>query len=416
MLFLPQKYLIPFFLFIISSQLLCAQSVDEDRVKLDKYVVNRNSVELGIELLETYHYDAFIFEKMGIPIKLPLLKECTDTAFALLYFKETDEQYSIKNYRLVVIANYKTDTPLIYFNHEGSYDFSHISPIAFKRDAMSVRFFKQGGAAITYQLQKPDKRIDPDNFMMEKKPFSFRQIERKHCFVYRVNNLLAGDFNKKDDLFRIGLMDADLNGLYNNTGTDFIFIGKAGQDTFYTQQGISCKIIDSENYLESSGRNKYMISEIDPSGMFIKIQHSDETDKEFLKPFDHIPEGEFKLISGKSISFNSYLHQNKLIYIDIWGIWCPPCVASIPALKQLKEKFDNQLIIISLNDRDSKEKLDTFITTKQMTWAQGINSESISKNLMQDGYPWGVLFNERGELIKVNMKAEELLKYMEAKY
>jgi len=55
----------------------------------------------------------------------------------------------------------------------------------------------------------------------------------------------------------------------------------------------------------------------------------------------------------------------KIILINFFATWCPPCKGEIPYLADLKKKYDKDLFIagILVNDRPDKKSLQTFIDT-----------------------------------------------------
>jgi len=59
--------------------------------------------------------------------------------------------------------------------------------------------------------------------------------------------------------------------------------------------------------------------------------------------------------------------QGKVVLLNFWATWCPPCRAEIPHLNNLKKKYKDQFEIIGLNvgKKDgtllSQEKLNRFI-------------------------------------------------------
>jgi cytochrome c biogenesis protein CcmG, thiol:disulfide interchange protein DsbE len=60
-------------------------------------------------------------------------------------------------------------------------------------------------------------------------------------------------------------------------------------------------------------------------------------------------------LSGKSVSL--YQHLGKVVVLDFWATWCPPCRMSIPELVKLQEKYrEKGLVIIgvSLDDPNTK--------------------------------------------------------------
>ena len=53
-------------------------------------------------------------------------------------------------------------------------------------------------------------------------------------------------------------------------------------------------------------------------------------------------------ISGKKFKINTF--KEKIIIIDFWATWCPPCIKEIPHFIELQKKYnDVQVIGISLD-------------------------------------------------------------------
>ena len=74
-------------------------------------------------------------------------------------------------------------------------------------------------------------------------------------------------------------------------------------------------------------------------------------------------------LQGEKYSLDAM--AGKVVVIDFWATWCPPCVASVPELKDLRKKYSSDrlsLISISVDDDDSKWK--GFIADKHMDWPQ----------------------------------------------
>ena len=43
-------------------------------------------------------------------------------------------------------------------------------------------------------------------------------------------------------------------------------------------------------------------------------------------------------------------YKGKVVLVDFWATWCPPCVASIPALSALAQKYhDRGFSILGVN-------------------------------------------------------------------
>jgi thiol-disulfide isomerase/thioredoxin len=43
--------------------------------------------------------------------------------------------------------------------------------------------------------------------------------------------------------------------------------------------------------------------------------------------------------------------RGKIVLLDFWGYWCAPCIAAMPALMQINDKYKNKgLVIIAVHD------------------------------------------------------------------
>ena len=49
-------------------------------------------------------------------------------------------------------------------------------------------------------------------------------------------------------------------------------------------------------------------------------------------------------VDGRPVSLADY--KGKVVLVDFWATWCPPCVASIPALNTLAQKYHDQGFVI----------------------------------------------------------------------
>ncbi len=71
---------------------------------------------------------------------------------------------------------------------------------------------------------------------------------------------------------------------------------------------------------------------------------------------------EFTLVDtqGKKISLKNY--RGKVVIIDFWATWCPPCRRGIPDLIDLQKQYKNKIAIIGVSlDTDTKDKVVPFM-------------------------------------------------------
>lgn len=55
--------------------------------------------------------------------------------------------------------------------------------------------------------------------------------------------------------------------------------------------------------------------------------------------------------------------RGKVILLNFWASWCPPCVKEIPSLNRLQKMFPkNELLILSVDIGESKKQVEAFLT------------------------------------------------------
>ncbi|MFH1958375.1 MAG: thioredoxin-like domain-containing protein [bacterium] len=96
---------------------------------------------------------------------------------------------------------------------------------------------------------------------------------------------------------------------------------------------------------------------------------------------------EFKdIISRKNISFS--LNKDKIIIIDFWATWCGPCVAEIPKIKKLYNKYKNKnVLFIGINLDKNKDKVIDFCKENQIEWPQYYDGEGWNSDVVKK---WGI--------------------------
>ncbi|MCE9562425.1 MAG: TlpA family protein disulfide reductase [Planctomycetes bacterium] len=80
-----------------------------------------------------------------------------------------------------------------------------------------------------------------------------------------------------------------------------------------------------------------------------------------------LPDSVAETLDGKKAKISDY--RGKVVVLDIWATWCPPCRAMIPHERELvKNLKDKPFVFISLSADDKKETLTEFIEKEPMPW------------------------------------------------
>jgi peroxiredoxin len=66
------------------------------------------------------------------------------------------------------------------------------------------------------------------------------------------------------------------------------------------------------------------------------------------------------LDGAKSLSLTAY--RGKVVYLDFWASWCPPCLTSLPLLEALRKEFPHdQFQVLAVNVDSDPAKARAFL-------------------------------------------------------
>lgn len=117
---------------------------------------------------------------------------------------------------------------------------------------------------------------------------------------------------------------------------------------------------------------------------------------------------DIKGLDGTTINLED--KKGKVVLINLWGIWCIPCIAEMPHLVELQEKYkDLEVIGLNVGDEDGEEETDEnikkFAEKQKLNYTLGyadrkLFSEFVKVSRMA-GVPQSVLINREGKMTGV---------------
>ncbi|AXP08320.1 TlpA family protein disulfide reductase [Campylobacter hepaticus] len=111
----------------------------------------------------------------------------------------------------------------------------------------------------------------------------------------------------------------------------------------------------------------------------------------------------------------NFIYKNKAILLVFFTTWCSPCIAEIPHLNKLQEKYKNDFDIIGVLLEDkTNDEIKNFINQHKIVYkiANGENNYLLVKALGKiNGIPTMFLYNKDSQLINqyLGLIPEEML-------
>jgi len=101
--------------------------------------------------------------------------------------------------------------------------------------------------------------------------------------------------------------------------------------------------------------------------------------------------------------------RGKYVYIDVWATWCGPCIAEIPHLKKVEEKYHGkniEFVSISVDVEKDYEKWKKMVTDKQLGGVQLYADKNWTSDFIKafgiNAIPRFILIGPDGKVIKAD--------------
>ena len=122
---------------------------------------------------------------------------------------------------------------------------------------------------------------------------------------------------------------------------------------------------------------------------------------------DH-PEFTLKDLSGKTWKFAEL--RGKVVLVNFWATWCPPCRTEMPDLEALYERFGSQgLVVLGISDEQAA-KVDPFIRERKISFPVLLDpGRKINEMFVVEGIPKTFVYDREGKLVahSIDMRTQK---------
>jgi len=101
-------------------------------------------------------------------------------------------------------------------------------------------------------------------------------------------------------------------------------------------------------------------------------------------------------LSGKAVTLTEL--KGKVVLLNLWATWCPPCKAEMPSLQRLYEATkDKDFVILAIDSGEDKDTVSKFITANNYTFPIMIDPTNNAIEQYSSGsIPTTYLINKKG--------------------
>ncbi|MFA5033547.1 MAG: TlpA disulfide reductase family protein [bacterium] len=108
---------------------------------------------------------------------------------------------------------------------------------------------------------------------------------------------------------------------------------------------------------------------------------------------------DFTLYSLDSTEYTLSEQTGKVVFVNFWAPWCPPCRAEIPALIELYEKYKDKGFLILGIGMDKEKALKDYVQKNGIKHPVLIGNEEVAKNYSIRGIPTTYILDKQGKIV-----------------
>lgn len=124
-------------------------------------------------------------------------------------------------------------------------------------------------------------------------------------------------------------------------------------------------------------------------------------------------------LAGNTVKFSSL--KNKVIFLNIWATWCPPCVAEMPGIQSLYEKVGtnkNIAFVMLAVDQNGLDKVKKFIARKGYSFPVYLPAGNIPQAFQTQSIPTTFILSKDGKIAArhegmADYNSEKVKQYLE---
>jgi peroxiredoxin len=111
------------------------------------------------------------------------------------------------------------------------------------------------------------------------------------------------------------------------------------------------------------------------------------------------PDFTLKGLHGNTVNLQGL--RGKVVFLNFWATWCPPCRLEMPTMEELHKEFSSQgLVILAINFQEAPKEIKEFFKEHNLTFTTLLDREGKVFDLYKAwSLPTTYFVNKDGEIV-----------------
>ncbi len=144
----------------------------------------------------------------------------------------------------------------------------------------------------------------------------------------------------------------------------------------------------------SPGAKSWLLQQVVSTGLFKAEIKSDQA-----KSLPDAPTFFFTDVHGKTAATADL--KGKVVFINFWASWCPPCRAEMPSLENLYQKLkdNSNFVFLFINEDDNRNKAINYLEKNHFMIPFHQPSGDVPAEIFSGTLPTTVVLNKEGKMV-----------------
>jgi peroxiredoxin len=123
------------------------------------------------------------------------------------------------------------------------------------------------------------------------------------------------------------------------------------------------------------------------------------TDKGALPGSGTAPDFTLQDLNGNTVKLSD--NKGKIVLLEFWATWCPPCRAAVPGIEQLHKAYkDKGLVVLAVSmDQGGWDEVKSFVAEQHITYTVLKGTQSIMEQYHVRSIPMTLILNREGRIV-----------------